>query len=164
MPQKLCKTKFLWLQRCVMDSAFFPTRQLWQLTNAEPDLTISSRARVYHVYQHFPSWVISWGFYDSNWLVEIKRKGTLSIHSHLLSIGGPLVPRAAVTALNPWKLLKWQWVIIMNQLVLIRLPFWLTSGVRRRRRRPSFFSTAHFVTAGAIDLKLCTYVPLGRSN
>jgi hypothetical protein len=26
------------------------------------------------------------------------------IHSHLLSIGGPLVSRAAVTALNPWKL------------------------------------------------------------
>jgi hypothetical protein len=23
---------------------------------------------------------------------------------------------------------------------------------------------AHFVTAGAIDLKLCTYVPLGKSN
>jgi hypothetical protein len=30
--------------------------------------------------------------------------------------------------------------------------------------RPSSVSMARFVTAGAIDLKLCTYVPLGKRN
>jgi hypothetical protein len=31
-------------------------------------------------------------------------------------------------------------------------------------RRPSSVSTARFVTAGAINLKLCTYIPLAKSN
>jgi hypothetical protein len=41
-------------------------------------------------------------------------------------------------------------------------------GVRRRRRRrgasSSSVSMARFVAAEAIDPKLCTYVPLGKSN
>jgi hypothetical protein len=31
-------------------------------------------------------------------------------------------------------------------------------------RPSSSVSTAHFVTAGAIDPKICTYLPLGKSN
>jgi hypothetical protein len=44
--------------------------------------------------------------------------------------------------------------------------FWLTCNTITRR--PSLLSSsvsrAHFVTAGAIGPKLCTYVPLGKSN
>jgi hypothetical protein len=47
-------------------------------------------------------------------------------------------------------------------------PFWLTCGEPIQshgvRRRQSSISRARFVTAGAIDPKLYTYVPLGKSN
>jgi hypothetical protein len=51
----------------------------------------------------------------------------------------------------------------------MRLIYWLTCGEPMqsrgvRRRCPSSVSRASFVTAGAIDPKLCTYVPLGKSN
>jgi hypothetical protein len=37
-------------------------------------------------------------------------------------------------------------------------------GVRRRHGPSSSISRVRFVTAGAVDPKLCTYVPLGKSN
>jgi hypothetical protein len=42
--------------------------------------------------------------------------------------------------------------------------YFVTFAIFWWRRRPASVSRAHFVTAGAIDLKLCTYVPLGKSN